>query len=399
MANRRALDDEGLASVREQLAAGASLTDAAAALGISYKTVQSAARALGVRPATRARPVYSSALRAQAVQRYARGESAGEVARSLGTSDSWVLAQVKKAGVDVRRPGKLADRREEVERRYLAGQSTADIAADLQVSDVAISRQLALGAVRLRQPGWKARKHQLRDDAFAFAEQLEESELDQWRPDAAYWAGFLMADGTVSDTGRITLALAARDEEQIRAWLAFLGCPDVRVRIEAVRFRGGEKFKARAQVSSRRLAADLARHGIVPRKTNAGRPASAALAATPGFWRGMVDGDGTITMPKGKHGPSLALVGSPIVMDQYANFLHTIIGGRRPRVLDAGDSKVIKLVKVEGVRAREAVRTLWADVLSPLDGSSAPALRRKLDRVNVASTWETRTEKDRASAR
>ena len=89
-----------------------------------------------------------------------------------------------------------------------------------------------------------------------------------------------------------------------------------------------------------------------------------------------------------------------VLGDRFASFLHTILGGNRPpRVLNAGDSKVIKLVKVEGVRAWEAVRTLWADVLSPSDGSSAPALLRKLDRVDVAVTWETRTEKDRAAAR
>ena len=401
MGNRRALDAAGLAAVRARIDAGESLSHVAAAMSVSYKTVQLAARELGIRPRNRSRPQYTDVLREEAARRYAGGESAGEVSRALGTSEPWVIEQVKRAGVAIRPTGKLTGKGSEIARRYLAEESTAEIAEDLDVSDVAISRQLALAGVRVHRPGWKVRKHPLRDDSFCFADALSDSLLPSWDAEAAYWAGFIMADGTVSDTGRITLALSAVDADQIRAWLTFLGCPDVKVRIESISWNGQKKSKARAQVSSQKMAADLARNGIVPRKTHAGLPVSAALAAQPAFWRGMVDGDGTITLPVGKHGPSLSLVGSPVVMEQYADFLREVVGGTRPRILNAAGSTVIRLVKVEGVRAREAIRVLWADrffghcpAASDTDGSvtGAPALERKLERVRVALTWQTRKE-------
>ena len=109
----------------------------------------------------------------------------------------------------------------------------------------------------------------------------------------------------------------------------------------------------------------------------------------------MVDGDGTIMPPKGKHGPVLSLVGSAKVMEQYATFVSAVLGGYRPRVLPTS-SEVLRLVKVEGRPARQVIRVLWADVLDPGDATRAerpgPALERKLDRVANAIRWRTKTE-------
>ncbi|GAB3259731.1 hypothetical protein [Kineosporia babensis] len=225
--------------------------------------------------------------------------------------------------------------------------------------------------------------------------QATKDNLPAWEDDAAYWAGFLMADGTISTTNRITLSLAAKDEGHIAAWLEFLGCLQVKIRIESVRFSNDapEKMKARAQVSSRQLAEDLARHGIVHRKSSAGLPASASLAENAAFWRGMIDGDGTLGLPKGKHGPILMLVGSLAVMEQFADFLHHVIGGKKPNVLAVHGTSVIVQVRVNGVRTREAIHVLWDGVF---DARQSPALDRKSQRASEAMTWRTRTEIEQA---
>lgn len=383
MANRRALDAAARARLSSDVKDGASLTEAAVVLGVSYKTVQKAAAELGLRAANRARPQYTDLQRQQAVQAYVDGQSTGEVARSMGVSDTWVQAQLKRAGVQVRTRGLPTQSSADIAARYVAGESTGNIARDLGLSDVAVCLHLRRHGVPVRPGGWATRIYPLLDAAF-----------DQVTEASAYWAGFLMADGCVSDAGRITLALQVGDVDHVRAWLGFLGSPDRPVSLT--------ENKARAQVSSPRITAALAMHGVVPRKTNRGLPASKQLALHPAFWRGMVDGDGTISFPKGKHGPAVGLVGSAVLMNQYADFLRdAVLDGFRPRVLAVSGTEVIKQVKVEGRRARAVVATLWSGV--DLNGdavdhgpTSAPALDRKLPRARAALAWLTWTEANNA---
>lgn len=351
------------------------MTVVAVELGVSYKTVQKAVRELGLSvQKSRPRPVYSAELRAAAVKRYLAGESTGEIARSLGASDTWVQSQLSLAGVDCRTRGPLLCKDEEIESRYRSGESSSEIAAALGVSDVAVLLRLRSMGVALRPAGWAIRRGSIRHDAFA----------DDSDPEAAYWAGFLMADGCVAATGRVTVSLKYDDHGHIQKWLDFLGSGQTPIR--------RNDTKARAQISSRQIADDLARHGVVPRKTYRGLPTSEMMASSPAFWRGMVDGDGTITWPRGKHGPALHLCGSDAVVSQFAAFLALHLQGKPPRVVNVSSTPVIRQVKVEGVRAREAIALLWEGVRLDDGDGGGPALERKKERARTAMHWRTRTE-------
>lgn len=302
MANRRALTPEALDALRRRVIVGDPLTTIAAELQVAYKTVQNAVRELNLPVnASRARPVYNDEMRDRAIACYLDGQSTGEIARTLRVSDTWVQGQLRKRGIAARATGKLARLDHEVAGRYLAGESTGDLGRAYGVSDVAISVCLRRQGVTVREPGWATRVYPIREDAF-----------DRLTPDAAYWAGFLLADGCVSAAGRITLVLKAADVEHVRAWLRFMGSDDRPISNDGAR--------ARAQVSSRRVAAALAAHGVVVGKTFTNVSTSSELARMPAFWRGMIDGDGTITLAKGTHGPNVGLVGSPAIMEQYAEF-------------------------------------------------------------------------------
>lgn len=369
------------------LVAGESMTRIASELNVSYKTVQSARKELGAAVnRNRARPKYPAELSEEVVRRYVSGESTGEIARAIRASDTWVQGRLRAAGVELRPSGKLVGRTEELSERYLNGESSGQIAAALGVTDSAVLSRIK--TVPRREAGWAVRSFPVRHDAFK----------DPSNPAVAYWAGFLMADGCVYDTGRVTLALQERDRGHVEAWLNFLGSFDKPLQSQPPS-SSRTHAAVRGQVSSRRIAEDLKRHGVVPRKTHAGIPASDALASQAAFWRGMVDGDGTIGLPQGKYGPVLSLCGSPVVMSQFADFLAAAIPDfRRPSVHERKDSSVIRVVQMSGVRAREGVRLLWADVdltSSPNSRggfSSHPCLERKVPRVRAALDWRTRTE-------
>jgi hypothetical protein len=297
----------------------------------------------------------------------------------MGASDTWVQDQLKKAGVAARTSGLSAKESQAVIELYDAGDSSGAIGRAMGITDSTVSNHLRRHGLPVRQRGWATRQYPLRDDAF---EEMTDA--------SAYWAGFLLADGCVSDAKRITLALQASDVGHVQAWLKFLGTSERPYTLTST--------KVRAQVSSPRLAAALAKHGIVPRKSSLDIHTSEALASHPAFWRGMVDGDGTITYAKGKHGPVLVLVGTPAVMSQYADYLETtILDGYRPRVLAVSSTPVIRQVRLQGRRARAVIAALWAGVplepgaSEPVD-ASRPALARKLPRARAALNWRTGTE-------
>lgn len=162
--------------------------------------------------------------------------------------------------------------------------------------------------------GWKSstpsqwhRTKALREDAFA-------------RPlskEAAYWAGVLMADGSVTkDVGKrspmISLDLAAEDRDHVEAFRRFLGAGH-----EVRRHHDGASY--RLQVRSARLAADLSVLGVVPGKTDREK-AGEDVVGSVDFWRGVLDGDGCYhDHPDGT--PQVSLVGSRNLLSQWHHFI------------------------------------------------------------------------------
>jgi hypothetical protein len=79
-------------------------------------------------------------------------------------------------------------------------------------------------------------------------------------------------------------------------------------------------------------------------------------------------------------------------MTQFATFLGRHIRGNPPRVVNVSGTEIIRQVKVEGVRAREAITLLWKGVVPDDLDAGAPALARKVDRALTAMKWRPRTE-------
>lgn len=108
----------------------------------------------------------------------------------------------------------------------------------------------------------------------------------------AYWAGFLLADGSVSEFGAVRLKLGAKDRSHLDAFASAIGgglpiAEEIKKdgrRLPSVRF------------SSREMVHDLSRYGIIPRKTF-GHPIPTGIPPemVRHFLRGYFDGDGCIT--------------------------------------------------------------------------------------------------------
>jgi hypothetical protein len=181
-----------------------------------------------------------------------------------------------------------------------------------------------------------------------------------------------MADGCVTQR-EVILVLHRRDESHVRAFMEFVGCGDRPLRS----VNHGQAL--RGLVSSAALAQQLAAFGL-----KAGHKPFATvlpeLASSPDFWRGVVDGDGTLRSRAAI--PHLSLVGYPRLIAQFSAFLGRLFAdGHVPTPYAHSQSRAVRLVSVSGRHARHAVQALYYD-------GAAFALPRKRVRAAEICRWE-----------
>jgi len=250
----------------------------------------------------------------------------------------------------------------EIVSRYQVGERTRDIAAAFGVSRDLIWETLRRSGVAARNPSEAHTRHSLRHDA-----------LDVLTPDAAYWCGFLFTDGTiVRRTGirrtcqpEVAVVLQRRDRDHLVKLRDFLGSTHAITPIApaTVALNGGQGTGAvRYTVCSRRLADRLTTLGRY------GPAVNSALAASRDFWRGCIDGDGTICISGGI--PQVKLVGSHWLLSAFVDFLGPV-SSRRP--LNVRPARNIYVVSVSYATAEKVVERLYADASTALDRKAATA--------------------------
>jgi len=167
---------------------------------------------------------------------------------------------------------------------YASGESTLKIGRLLQLSPTTVNRQLHRFGVTLREPRETSTRCQVRHDAF-----------DEISQDAAYWIGFLFADGSVSSdgqSGRVSVRVSERDRNQLVKFRTFLGSTHKVGNAPAGNYGGyRSKPSVRISIPSVRLSQQLLSLGRYQ------GPINDLLIQSSDFWRGVVDGDGSLGIP------------------------------------------------------------------------------------------------------
>jgi hypothetical protein len=141
-------------------------------------------------------------------------------------------------------------------------------------------------------------------------------------PAALYWAGFLMADGYISKPRSlkaqhvIGCGLSHIDRTHLENLAQFVGRGDVTTRPR----QGKAEPTCRWNIVSDQIAEDLKRWGITPGKGNKDdtKPTNEAMMSVD-FWRGVLDGDGTIT--PSYRTPRISLVGRQGICEAFVEFV------------------------------------------------------------------------------
>jgi hypothetical protein len=301
---------------------------------------------------------------------WSEGVTVRQIGTELGLSGASICRHAERLGLDRRsRPVRAADR-DEFCSLYRTGLTMTEVASRTGFHRDTVRRALVSSRVPLHD---RTRRWPVRHDAFA----------EPLSPAAWYWIGMLAADGCVQGP-LISLVQHVSRAAMLQRFLEFVGSP-------ARPFRVINRGKGLiADVSSPRMAADLARHGVVPRKSLT-MEASEAAARQPEFWLGVFDGDGCCTFSK-RGAPTIGIVGSRPVMRQFAAWLHATFEDHRPAIGSVGrDGGHLSDVRVAGDRARRLAE-LWLSI-------SEVSLEPKRERLERAALYESRATRARLAVR
>lgn len=193
---------------------------------------------------------------------------------------------------------------------YVGGLDTVQIGKRFGVSSQTVAEYLRKSGVPMRRGGGAKRKYQLNESIF-----------DEVNDESAYWVGFLMADGCVSGNS-ITLSLSAKDGDHVNKFRVFLGS-DIPLRRYTYSSTFGPSSNktydaVTLSVHSAKIRKSLSKFGVVPRKSKTA--VVNGLANNRHFWRGVIDGDGTLFVDKRYNVATVSLVGSKALTSQFLDF-------------------------------------------------------------------------------
>ena len=191
---------------------------------------------------------------------------------------------------------------------YKSGLSTPALAAKYGVSEVTIRNYLKrLGIDRLGKDE-AARKYSANHEFFSLID----------TPAKAYWLGFIVTDGTVTGN-ELAIALKPSDANHLEKFKKDIGSSHpvkIYQRHNTVRFT----------IKSTRIAKDLAALGVEANKTFSVTVPQIEKSLLPHFWRGVLDGDGSLYVyPDGKLS-SLRLYGNEKIAHGFALWVSEFSG-------------------------------------------------------------------------
>lgn len=243
--------------------------------------------------------------------RYLSGETYHEIANDFPCSATTIQRRLKSWGIFRRTPSKRIDllpRKDEIVSRYLSGESTRTIARDLGVGYGLIGNRLREWGVKLRNPSFMPR-YDIQHDAF-----------DLLSEESMYFCGLLAADGNVCRTAyknsQLVITLVSNDVDVLKKFRAF-----VSVNNDKPIYDHGNGSGKAFSFASEQIGQRLISFGIIPDKSLVLEIKNKELLSSRHFWRGAIDGDGTVRRDKDGKALIGLYSGSRVFLEQFRGFL------------------------------------------------------------------------------
>ena len=293
--------------------AGKTLPQIAAETGFSGATVSNVVRAAGIVGAGRATGVRTDpAIEALVMEMYAEGKTWREIMERTGRTEHTVSAIIKRNGGTIDRKGAVtAEARNRIPVLYAQGMGAPEIGRIVGCHSSSVYAVLEEAGLDRRLNGC---------DNVTYFDKID-------TPAKAYWLGFIGADGCVTgfDSGnpRLVIKLARKDRDHLVLLHKTLKA-NRPVRDHDEMSKGQMRPYSTLAVYSPRLVEGLLAHGITARKSATLQPWNGPDGLMPHYWRGLVDGDGHITI--NGRGVYMGLLGSKSVADTFATWVNALAG-------------------------------------------------------------------------
>lgn len=192
---------------------------------------------------------------------------------------------------------------------YANGLNMEQIQVELKVSLPTISKWLHRAGISVKTG--RERRYKIDDSVF-----------DDINEQSAYWAGMIMADGCIHSDRKVNFGLHEDDKGHLLLYRSFLKAENPIYLHSHIHEASGKEVRAwYMNFVSPKIVSRLADFGITPRKSKTACVAD-CLAMNRDFWRGVIDGDGTLGNYKAS--AFMSLVGSLRMCEQFRDYVLSV---------------------------------------------------------------------------
>lgn len=249
-------------------------------------------------------------------------------------------------------PGKITEeRKQKVLELYKEGKAQTFIERELNMTRKTIRTVLnEAGIMRTKSQQFRVSRGNTLDDTV----------FDSINEFSAYWIGFLLADGSLSQgTNCIQMGLGVIDKKHLEKLKDFFKCTNkihvyttknCKIGTRTIK----EREIAKLEVHSDKLLNRLKYFGFDNNKSKSAH-IHPELQNNKDFWRGLIDGDGCISLKKGK--PTIHLCGTLNVIEGFIKFVQDNITPTNCKARKTKDD--VYQVVFEYKKGREVINYLY----------------------------------------
>jgi len=309
---------------------GLSVSALSIQFGISDKSIYRMFKKNGITPRRRSGKGkrLTQAQKEDIIASYCQGIPAPKLASRYGINSITVYRVLERNGVKRRTIseifGKLTQaQKEDIIASYRQGIPASKLASRYEIGGTAVYRVLERNGVKRGSTGEAAITYLRYEHAFDVINNEE----------AAYWLGFIAADGDVSNEG-LRIGLSTRDADHIRKFSRWLA-------LDMPIYTGIDNLGrpvSTFEIISKHLVEALDKYGIVPRKTYVMKHLpSIPHTLMRHFLRGYIDGDGYLSTDV-KTGAGFGVEAhNKSIVEEIQNWFIQELGVRRTSLIHSGN--------------------------------------------------------------